>query len=336
MEKVRLENVDIIDVLQFVVDNNTSHYAVDFEYDKKNLLGVAGEDNHFFWMSRDSGTWLLPERDVFLIGTAAHHTWTSYSERNDSVKAFMVEVLRVSDGRAYGNLTELDYEKHLDYLTTNAEIPKEVQITFRDSMRNFSLQEYNGNSTMIRNRYGSIVRETFLPEQPYLFSAKVWTARANFNENTVLQDVDYYKFNFKDMQFIQYDYHAQDREFVNAQEIEQILKHGLHLYALSKQGDEYRITTFDEYREFIGKDVLFCTTEEERAFLKHLVQDISPLFTEEEYEIIGDAVMEMAKENRIENLIALNSILYKVEHLLPSWGTLEQMDTLEEVEREEF
>lgn len=334
LEKARLENVDIIDVLQFIVDNNTSNYIADFEYDKMTLLNFKRESKNFLWMSRDNGTWIFPEDEVFFTGTAAFNTWTSYSVKNDSVKAFMVEVERVSDGRVYGNITELDYERHVDYLVSVAETPREVQLTFKDSMRNFSMQEYNNNSEAIRNRYGPVVERKFLPENEYFFLSKIWEARKEIMEDIAILDFDYYKFNYRDLQFIEYGYHAQDRAFVNSSEVESILKNGLNLYALSKDGTELKVTSLDEYNKLCGDNMLFCTTEEERAFLKHLDSKMPPLFSEDELDIIFESVLNMAKENRIENMIALNSVLYKLEHLTPQWQNEETLVDNQEIDIE--
>lgn len=335
MEQVRLENVDIIDILQFVVDNNTSHYNADFEYDKTTLLSAIGKNNHFFWMSRDSGTWMFPEQEVFFTQTSAYNTWTNYSAKKDRVKAFMVEITDVRDGKAYGNVTELDYEKHLDYLVTVAEQPREVQITFADSMRNFSLQEYNHNSEAITNRYGPIITRKYLPEQEYFFLSKVWEARREFKKDTAFLEADYYKFNFKDLQFIEYDYHAQDRTFVTSKEVGQLIKHGLTLYALNKDGEEQQITTMDEYQRLASKDVLFCTTEETRAFLRYLESEAPPLFSEEELEVIYDCVTAMGADNKIYDIGSANDILSKIEILSPSFlMKQEQLEQVQELERE--
>ena len=60
MAKAILKNVDIIDVLQQITDNNTSNYNSDFEYDKQILIGGSSDNTGYFWMSRNSGTWLFP------------------------------------------------------------------------------------------------------------------------------------------------------------------------------------------------------------------------------------------------------------------------------------
>lgn len=338
LEKVRLENVDIIEVLQFVVDNNTSNYMADFEYDKNRLISVGGIDKseHFLWLSRNSGTWMFPESEVFFTGTAAYNTWTNYSEKNDRVKAFMVEVERTSDGRAYGNVTELDYEKHLDYLVKYSENPKEVQLIFKDSMRNFSLQEYNHNSEAITNRYGPIEKRTFLPEQEYFFLSKVWEARKEFTKDTVVQDFGYYKFNFRDLQFIEYGYHAQDREFVNSKEADQILKNGFTMYALKKDGSDIPITTLEEYNKLQSKDVLFCTDGGTRAFIKHLESNTPPLFSDNELEVIYECVTTMGTDNKIYDIGSANDILSKIEILSPQFliKMKQQEQQVQDLERE--
>ena len=58
----------------------------------------------------------FPERNIYIATTPAHNTWTNYSEERDNVKAFFVEVQQIRDGKIYGDIVEIDYERHLDYL----------------------------------------------------------------------------------------------------------------------------------------------------------------------------------------------------------------------------
>lgn len=334
MAKVILKNVDIIDVLQQITDNNTSHYSSDFEYDKQTIIGGSSDNARYFWMSRDNGTWIYPERDVYILQTASHNTWSAYSEKNDSVKAFLVEVQRITEGKAYGDIIELDYEKHLTNLIRNAVKPKEVQLTFKDSMRNFSMNEYNNHFTSIKDRYGPVVDKTFLTESENILSYTILDARVKLIEEATPTDVDSFMFAFKEKLFEKYNDTSHDKEFVNINEADSLLKHGLNLYALTQDGIETKIHNNDEFNKHSGRDMIFCTNEEDKILLKHLQQKITPLFTEEENEILFDCVLQSAKENNIENLVALNAIIYKLEHLIPKFNMDLGNEQVQELERE--
>lgn len=334
MAKAILKNVDIIDTLQKITDNNTSNYSSDFEYDKQTLIGGSSDRAGYFWMSRNSGTWMFPERDVYILQTSSHNTWSAYSEKNDNVKAFFVEVQRISEGKAYGDIIELDYEKHLDYLVMNTVKPKEVRLTFKDSMRNFSMNEYNTNFGSIRDRYGLVVDKTFLTEHENNLRYIISMARLKLAEEAVPTDVDSFMETFKEKLFEKYNYHQHDKEFVNTSDANAILKYGLNLYALTQDGVETKIHDNEEFNKHHSTDMIFCTNDVDKGLLKHLQEKAPSLFSEEENEILLDCVLQSAKENKIENLVALDKILYKLEHLMPKFSSDLTSEAEQELERE--
>ena len=110
------KNIDIIARLGQIVQENTTAYRSDFDYDvdilKKAAKAPRAEDRSFCWMSRPCGTWCVNEREVFLQGTTAHSVWTHYDRENEGFKAFRVVVHGMKDGRVMGDLYPLNYVEH--------------------------------------------------------------------------------------------------------------------------------------------------------------------------------------------------------------------------------
>ena len=138
--------VDVIATLQKIMEHNTDFFQTDFQYDVEKLREAAGDRGgyrSFFWLTRESGTWCFPERDVYIRNTSAANTWMYYGESgSENVKAYWVDVKRVEDDgkRIVGDIVEMDYQKHLDYLCTHSVDPAYVEVVFisPNDVRTFS------------------------------------------------------------------------------------------------------------------------------------------------------------------------------------------------------
>ena len=64
---------------------HTQNYKEDFELDAGLLHSLAGsqspEDKHLLWMSRPNGTYLLPEREVYVEDSYENKVWEFYHEQ---------------------------------------------------------------------------------------------------------------------------------------------------------------------------------------------------------------------------------------------------------------
>ncbi len=120
----KFENVDLIDSLRRIMETNTVHYQSDFKYDEKKLRAAAisdnAEDKDLLFMSRRHGTYLFSEAEVFKKGTFAHETWKYYSDQPDSIIAYAVKVNGMENGKAVGDLYELDYAEHVKHVEHTA------------------------------------------------------------------------------------------------------------------------------------------------------------------------------------------------------------------------
>ena len=120
----KFENIDLIDSLRRIMETNTVHYQSDFKYDENNLRVAAisdnAEDKDLLFMSRRHGTYLFSEAEVFKKGTFAHETWKYYSDQPDSIIAYAVTVKGMENGKAVGDLYELDYAEHVKHVENTA------------------------------------------------------------------------------------------------------------------------------------------------------------------------------------------------------------------------
>lgn len=117
MKRKKFENVDVLVSLEAIMKQNTAYFQEDLECDRKIILEQAGnsntDDKTLLWLSRDTGTECLRERDVFIKGTVGHEIWCYHAESGrGNYLAYAVELHGIQDGRAMGNLYELDYAKH--------------------------------------------------------------------------------------------------------------------------------------------------------------------------------------------------------------------------------
>ena len=145
----KYKDVDIVAALGAVVELNTEHYKSDFRYDIEQFKRAAqnpdGENNRLLWLSRQSGTWCYPERDVYIKDTAAFNTWNSYATIlgdinsymssvivQDRILAYAVNIKGIENGRIKGDLYEMDYRDHIRQLSRVALPLHTVTAVYKD------------------------------------------------------------------------------------------------------------------------------------------------------------------------------------------------------------
>ena len=94
---MKFENIDLVDALRRIMDIHTQNYKEDFELDAGLLHSLAAsqssEDKHLLWMSRPNGTYLLPEREVYVEDSYENKVWEFYHEQTrDPILAYNEEV----------------------------------------------------------------------------------------------------------------------------------------------------------------------------------------------------------------------------------------------------
>ncbi len=121
---LKFKNVDILKSLEIIMRTNTECYQSDFDCDRETLTKVAknidnlkSHERIFLWMSRPCGTWCFNEQYVFMKDTFQYNTWKYYGDYSkDNILAYAVEVVDLKDGQVIGNIYELDYQKHFQYV----------------------------------------------------------------------------------------------------------------------------------------------------------------------------------------------------------------------------
>lgn len=133
-------DIDIIEFMERVVQRHMRHYQSDFQIDAEVLQSVAGcaeqQERTFIWMCRTLGTWLLPERDVFLRGTSENNIFTFYMEQtNDPVLVSAIKVIGIKGGRITGDIYPLDYPAYYDHVCAVAVRAETVLLQYERGTR---------------------------------------------------------------------------------------------------------------------------------------------------------------------------------------------------------
>ncbi len=318
------QNVDVLETLQKIVEHNTDYYQTDFKYDVEKLPQAAADRNaerRFLWMSRGSGTWCFAEPDVYIRRTNAHNTWNYYGAGNKSehVKTFWIELKVMRDEKVMGDIVEIDYQKHLDYLCTHSFEPSAVEIVFKNpnDIRTFSYQEYNENYQSIAGRYGTVERVSFRVADPYELSRAVIEAHGLFWDATEPMEIDDYVKRLDRDRLHDHGYTTDDLVLTGPLDAETAVKNGLACYALSSDGTKELINGQDDFTKHHYKGVLFGMETEERDTLQYFKQDCIPLFSHEEMREICALAVQAGMGNNPEKALLLDRIIHKAECAIP-------------------
>lgn len=318
------QNVDVLETLQKIVEHNTSYYQTDFQYDKEKLLEAAGDRNgyrQFLWLSRESGTWCFPERDVYIENTSPHNTWEYYGgSRSDHVKAFWIELHDRKDDKVLGDILEIDYQKHLDYLCTHSFAPKQVEVVFKhpNDCRLFDYQEYNQNWQSISQRYGTVERTKFLTADSHELARAVIEGHSLFWDAVEPMEIEDYVKRLDRDRLHDYGYTADDLILTGPMDADVAVRHGLTCYALSADGTKDLITGSDDFRTQHYSGKLFGMEAGEKEVLWYFKQECTPLFTSAEMREICSLAVQAGMENDPAKSALLDGIIHKAECFLPT------------------
>lgn len=120
MKSICYRDVDIFTFCEKIIDNITTSYKTDFDYDKASFIVAAKKADTlplrkrtFLWMARRCGTWSFLEEKVFIMTSPQHNTWLFYNDNNlgDDVCTFVIEVNDYEGGRVHGNIYPIDYRE---------------------------------------------------------------------------------------------------------------------------------------------------------------------------------------------------------------------------------
>lgn len=336
------QNVDVPATLRKIMELNTDFYQTDFRYDVEKLREAAedrGGYRNFFWLTRKSGTWSFPERDVYIRNTNDHNTWSYYgADKSEHVKAFWIELKRMDDDKnIIGDIVEMDYQKHLDYLCTHSLDPAAVEIVFKspNDVRIFSYQEYNQNWQSIAQRYGTMERKKFLVENQLELARTVISAHGLIWDAAEPTSIDSYVKRLEHDRLHDYGYTADDVQRIGPTDAEKAVKHGLCCYALHDDGTKESIADREVFQQHLFHSKLFGMTAAENQILQYFKQEAPPLFSGEEMRAICSLALQAGMGNDPSHTGVLDSIIHKAECCLPSENTATAQEQEQECDREE-
>jgi hypothetical protein len=322
----KFENVDVIDALRKIMSHNTRFYQTDYNYDIKTLTdaAAASDDSNrsFLWMSRDSGTWCFPERNVYIEKTHPHNTWLFY-RNNPNIKAFWVDLTPMKDGQVRGNLFEIDYSEHVKDVEQNSVMPSKVELLFRNpnNIHTFDYEEYNENWLSIGNRYGTLSEIKYLvPNERYLLDV-IYNAKEAYFAFAEPYEIDGYVQEMIKEHFHGRGYTADDMAYVIPDDVYNALKYGIPAYGLYPGNITQQILSSEEARSFYSDNILFGIRHEDKWLLDYLVDRPnikSELFNHEELKQLYVLTLQIGKLNNLEevNTKVLDGIINKLEKLL--------------------
>lgn len=318
----RFRDVDVTETLQKIMEHNTHYYQTDFDYDRETLLNAAERDGvpqYFFWLSRHGGTHCFPEQDVYFECISPHNSWNYYgSSRDEHARAFWVELYGMRDGKAMGNILELDYQKHLDYLSTHSAAPAWVDVVFQNRFgyQTFCFQEYDKNWKSIVQEYGRAERIKYRAEEPEQHVIAILQGREMFWKNTREMKVENYVAQIDHERLHGYGYTEDDLLLTGPMDAKRAVNHGLECFALNRDGTREPIFSQEAFVRAISKNKLFGMDAGEKEILQYFKQGAIPLFTVREMQKIYALALQAGMGNEPSEDGVLGRILHKAECML--------------------
>ncbi|MCC8168967.1 MAG: hypothetical protein LIO59_01045 [Oscillospiraceae bacterium] len=159
----KFENVEIIPTLERIMRTNTEHFQSDFEIDKEIITKAANDKDtggRLLWMSRQYGTHCFTENDVYIKNTYPHNTWTYYGDSDNSkMLAYAVKITEVKDGHIYGNLYELDYQKHYRHILDSAVQADKQAVNYKGGIIYTKIDDF---FPATHHKYGEFINRDYL------------------------------------------------------------------------------------------------------------------------------------------------------------------------------
>ena len=304
----KFENVDVIDTLRKIMLHNTRYYQTDFKYDVQTLTDAVKFDTRnrsFLWMSRESGTWCFPERDVYIKGTHQYNSWQFY-RGDQGIKTFWVELEKLSDAdKVMGTVCELDYPKHAEQARQNAFQPNRVELVFKRpaAVRVYDFEDYNKNWYSIHSEYGEIYGGRFLVENEAALRNRIADIKAACFQVAEPASVDEYVADMVRKHFCSRGYTVGDMAYVIPNEVFEAVQRGIPAYALYPGNLKECIRSVEEADRLNMKEALFGIRPDDKKLLDYLVERPSmkgELFSDEELRRLYSILLQIGKTDALD------------------------------------
>lgn len=121
----RKENINLTKVMKELVEKYVKYYKTDFKYDKETMLDTNYSTNEFYWMLRESGTWMLSPNSLFAKDSSANNTALYY--RNEDILIFKLNINKRGKKYAYGDIKEIKRDDFMQMVLKNTKEPVGVK-----------------------------------------------------------------------------------------------------------------------------------------------------------------------------------------------------------------
>lgn len=263
-------NVDVQECLRSVVEENTLYYKTDFEYDIGGLkeAGHHPHGRHFLWLSRESGTYLFDERQVFLTPSAANHSWLYYRNHPDEVRAFYVQVEDIRDGRPRGSLIALDYPAYCKLVDEYALPAETVRITFNDGyQRSFPVNEFAENRQAFSDKYSHYYQVEY--NHPDLDTLMV-NLHSRYTSEMEPYDFERYLRDIRQERFARYGHPHDNFVWINQYDARKCLEVGIDTFVFEKDGPCRQLRSEDEISRLRYQSGILGIREREKPLLDYI------------------------------------------------------------------
>ncbi len=173
--KVKVVSTDILGIMGQIVERHVRHFKSDFDIDREILTDQSGSRRTaYLWLVRECGTWLLPERNLFIKGTREHCTLAYYAEQErGGVVLFSVEATGTSDtGGLSGSIYRLPgLVGYYGHILSNAIPPKSITLQYERGRRSINPDKQFG--AYPDSEYGKFVSFQYEPQSEEQLAAVV-------------------------------------------------------------------------------------------------------------------------------------------------------------------
>lgn len=230
-----LIGVDLAETLRSIVKLKVNNYQTDIVYDVLDLSKSKVND-YFCFMTRDSGTWLFSQKQVYIKDTQANITWKNYKDQD--VSTYAIEITDRQDNKVIGNIYEIDYKKTLDDVIKNEKEVEKVEVTFlNDTKIVYDVDDFKNNKNDIVNKYGEIKEAKDLIKDYFLFNIHMSKVKSQIQNSSKAISVNEYLESMNSEKLNKLGYKKNDMYYIGSSDCEKVLdQSNINVYLLQGNG----------------------------------------------------------------------------------------------------
>lgn len=154
------KNVDIERVLSTVVEKEMRAYKDDFQVDVTMLRRTKQRNEPMLWLCRPLGTHLLNVNQMCIKGTREYNTVMYFASQKDSpiAASYLILPKCLEDGRIFGDLKKVDFEKEVQVLKKESVNPKYIQVKMKDENQKAKTEMVSVTEDSLERELGKYLR----------------------------------------------------------------------------------------------------------------------------------------------------------------------------------